>query len=238
MIPDPLHPELVRLDRMYQQTCLAFENGEISAAEARARILNLTYKDPEGRIWCIDTKRSGRRAAFTDEVAGPIVPSTRLILAVPPPASISPASVDPTAVTQISAPNRQIADQVSDSRHRLATVRRQRLQIFAKVAVVVIMLVASLAILFVENEPAATVPVTPISVSTTQAPVIPQAVNIATFSTRGEVPFNIDIEFGRSVRDIPLLVHRRGIPDGVCVLVIGVIHGDESASLADHTSAN
>jgi protein MpaA len=106
------------------------------------------------------------------------------------------------------------------------------MQIFAKVAVVIIMLVASLVIVLTNNQPATTAPSAPITVSTTEAPVIPQAINISTFGTRGEVPFNIDLEFGRSVRDTPLLVHRRGVPDGVSVLVIGVIHGDEQAGVA------
>jgi len=224
--------ELARLDQMYQQTCLAFENGEISAAEARARILNLSYTDPVGRIWRVDTKRSGRRAAFTDEVAGEIVPSTKFILDIPPPAPTPPESDDETVETQISARKLPVADQVSESRRQMATVHRQRVQIFTKVAVVIIMLVASLVIVLTNNQPATTAPSASITVSTTEAPVIPQAINISTFGTRGEVPFNIDLEFGRSVHDRPLLVYRRGAPAGVSVLVIGVIHGDEQAGLA------
>jgi len=45
--------------------------------------------------------------------------------------------------------------------------------------------------------------------------------------TRENSPFNVDIEFGRSVLGEPLIVHRRGVADGVRVLVVGVIHGRE-----------
>lgn len=39
------------------------------------------------------------------------------------------------------------------------------------------------------------------------------------------------IELGHSVESRPILVHRRGEPGGVAVLVIGVIHGNEPAGL-------
>lgn len=232
MILDPLHPELVQLDHLYQQTCLAFENGEISAAEARTRILNLLYTDPEGRIWHIDTKKSGRRAAFTDEVANQITSPPKFILDVPPPTLSHREFDDQTVATQISDPRLPVAAQVSDSRLLTASVRRQRRQIFVKFAVAIIMLVATLIIVLAKNDSTAPVASAPITVASTEVPVIPQAVNIENFSTRGEVPFNTDLEFGRSVRDTPLLVYRRGVPDGVSVLVVGAIHGDEDAGVA------
>lgn len=224
--------ELARLDQMYQQTCLAFENGEISAAEARARILNLSYTDPVGRIWRIDTKRSGRRAAFTDEVTDQITSPTKFVLQVPP-LAISPREFDDqTVAIQVSDLRQTVARQVSDSRLPKASVRRQRRQIFVKVAAVIIMLVASLTIVLAKNDSKAPVASAPITVATTEPTVIPQAVSIENFGTRGEIPFNTDLEFGRSVRDTPLLVYRRGVPDGVSVLVVGAIHGDEDAGVA------
>jgi len=223
--------ELARLDQTYQQTCIAFENGEISAAEARARILNLTYTDPVGRTWRIDTKKSGRRATFTDEVVGQIISPPKFNLDVPPLVQIPLESLDPTVATHRPVPRRLVSEQVFESRRPIATVRRQRMQIFAKVAVVIIMLAASLLIVLADNGPAATSSVTSLAVSTTPAPDIQQAIDIATFVTRGDVPFNVDFEFGRSVRNAPLLVHRRGVSDGVPVLIIGIIHGDEQAGL-------
>lgn len=224
--------ELARLDQTYQQTYIAFENGEISAAEARARILNLAYTDPAGRTWRIDTNKSGRRAAFTDEVSGQITSASKFTLEVPPLAQIPMESLDRTVAIQTPVPRRPISEQVLAPRRQIVTVRRQRVQIFAKVAVVIIMLVASLLIVLADKGPAATSSVTSISVLTTQAPVVSKAIDIATFQTRGEVPFNVDFEFGRSVRDTPLLVYRRGVPDGVSVLVVGAIHGDEDAGVA------
>ncbi len=224
--------ELARLDQMYQQTCLAFENGEISAAEARARILNLSYTDPVGRIWHIDTKRSGRRAAFTDEVADQITSPTKFVLQVPPPTLSTREFSDQTVATQFLDSQRPIGGQVSDSRLLSASLRRQRRQIFVKVAAAIIMLVVTLIIVLAKNDSTAPLALAPIVVATTEPTVIPQAISIQNFATRGEIPFNTDLEFGRSVRDTPLLVYRRGVPDGVSVLVVGAIHGDEDAGVA------
>ncbi|MEO8363420.1 MAG: M14 family zinc carboxypeptidase [Ilumatobacteraceae bacterium] len=229
--------ELAKLDQTYQQTCLAFENGEISSAEARALILNLSYTDPAGRTWRIDTKRSGRRAAFTDEAIGQGVASTKFVLEEPPLAPTQPIRidrdvVDRAAATQTLLPARQVASKVLDSRRQAATVRRVRTQIFVKVAVAAILLIATLLIVVNHNSPATSTSLTTVPSETTLAPQISQAINIDRFATRGEVPYNIDYEFGRSVKGVPLLVHRRGAPDGIPVLVIGVIHGDETAGLA------
>ncbi|MEO5973582.1 MAG: M14 family zinc carboxypeptidase [Ilumatobacteraceae bacterium] len=224
--------ELARLDQTYQQTCVAFENGEISAAEARARILNLTYTDSVGRVWHIDTKKSGRRAAFTDEVAGQIVSPTKFTLDVPPATQVPFESLDLTVATQIPVSQRAVREPLFETHRPVATVRRQRMQIFAKVAVVVIMLVASLLIVLADNGPAATSSVTSLPVAITQTPEIQPAIHISTFLTRGEVPFDKDFVFGRSVRDAPLMVYRRGAPNGIPVLVVGVTHGDEDAGIA------
>jgi protein MpaA len=45
------------------------------------------------------------------------------------------------------------------------------------------------------------------------------------------VPFESEFEIGRSVWGNPITVVRRGDPDGVRVLVIGVIHGNEDAGV-------
>ncbi len=227
----PASAELAHLNQIYQQTCASFDNGELSSAEARSRILNLSYTDPVGRIWRIDTKRSGRHAAFTDEIADQIKQATEYIHDVPPSAPTPPASVDHAVTRPTAAPMRRGVLQVSEFRRQQVTSRRVRTQIAAKSAAVLIMFAAIVVLVLNEDSPAATIPpATP--VTTTQASISPPIANITSFGTTGEVPFDVDIEFGRSVHEVPLLIHRRGVPDGTSILVIGVIHGDEDAGMA------
>ena len=60
----PLPPELERLNRIYIETCKAFDNNEISSETARTTILGLRATDSQGRTWVVDPKKSGRRASF------------------------------------------------------------------------------------------------------------------------------------------------------------------------------
>jgi protein MpaA len=60
----PLPPELERLNRIYIETCEAFDNNEISSETARTTILGLRATDSQGRTWAVDPKKSGRRASF------------------------------------------------------------------------------------------------------------------------------------------------------------------------------
>ena len=60
----PLPPELERLNRIYIETCEAFDNNEISSESARTTILGLRATDSQGRTWAVDPKKSGRRASF------------------------------------------------------------------------------------------------------------------------------------------------------------------------------
>ena len=66
----PLPPELERLNRIYIETCDAFDNNEISAETARTTILGLRATDSQGRTWVVDPKKSGKRASFK-QVATP-----------------------------------------------------------------------------------------------------------------------------------------------------------------------
>ena len=96
----------------------------------------------------------------------------------------------------------------------------------------------------------AAAPTTSVAAATTQAPVTtstsPTTTSTTTTTTSTtttttttttstttttvvEPPGGEVIELGRSVEDRPILVHRRGDPGGVVVLVIGVIHGSEPA---------
>ena len=59
-----LPPELERLNRIYIETCEAFDNNEISAETARTTILGLRATDSQGRTWVVDPKKSGKRASF------------------------------------------------------------------------------------------------------------------------------------------------------------------------------
>ncbi len=57
----PLPPELERLNRIYVETCEAFDRGEITDTDARSKILGLSAIDKYGKNWIIDTKNSTRR---------------------------------------------------------------------------------------------------------------------------------------------------------------------------------
>ena len=46
------------------------------------------------------------------------------------------------------------------------------------------------------------------------------------------VPFDVDVEIGRSVNGVPITVVRRGDPAGTRVLAVGVIHGNEADGVA------
>jgi protein MpaA len=52
------------LNRIYIETCEAFDNNEISSESARTTILGLRAVDSQGRTWVVDPKKSGRRASF------------------------------------------------------------------------------------------------------------------------------------------------------------------------------
>ena len=73
-MPSPsLPPELERLNRIYIETCQAFDNGEISGDEARTAILGLSATDEQGRTWIVDPKKSGRRASFKQADTTPLL---------------------------------------------------------------------------------------------------------------------------------------------------------------------
>jgi protein MpaA len=46
------------------------------------------------------------------------------------------------------------------------------------------------------------------------------------------IPADVEVEIGRSVNGLPITVLRRGDPNGVRVLAVGVIHGNEDAGVA------
>jgi len=70
--------------------------------------------------------------------------------------------------------------------------------------------------------------------TTTQPPTTTTtlAPTLADMATLDDIDVDRPLEIGRSVLGEPLEVIRRGDPNGARVLVVGVIHGDESAGLA------
>jgi protein MpaA len=67
----PLPPELERLNRIYIETCEAFDSNEISSETARTTILGLRATDGQGRTWVVDPKKSGKRASFKQVETAP-----------------------------------------------------------------------------------------------------------------------------------------------------------------------
>ncbi|MEK7295389.1 MAG: hypothetical protein AAB018_02500, partial [Actinomycetota bacterium] len=199
MTVDQLPPGLSRLGQVYEQTCDLFNRGELSATEARERILGLSYTDAEDCTWRIDTKRSGRRAAFISETVDQVEETTEFFDDSPNSDSIPPVSVEYIVTNDAAVSNWGEVDQVSNVRHQQLTDRRIRRQIFIKALGVVVMLVAILFIVIMDDSATTTVADLPIVVTTTGTPISPQNINIASFGTRGDVPFDVDLEFGRSV---------------------------------------
>ncbi|MEO6653108.1 MAG: M14 family zinc carboxypeptidase [Ilumatobacteraceae bacterium] len=69
---------------------------------------------------------------------------------------------------------------------------------------------------------------TPTTVTVTAAPPPPAAAVLDALA----LPFDADVEIGRSVEGRPITVMRRGTASGTAVLVIGVIHGNEADGVA------
>ena len=77
-------------------------------------------------------------------------------------------------------------------------------------------------------------PVTGAPVTTGVPSLTTTSPNSTTSTTSSTLPdvLSDTLDIGRSVEGRPITAVRRGDPDGTVVLVIGVIHGDESAGLA------
>jgi hypothetical protein len=215
-----INPDLAHLDRAYRLICKRFDDGEITASEARAQVNSLVHTDEDGRIWSIDTKHSGRRAAF--------------IFTTPEPA------VDDELLDDVDY---YYDDDEPVIERRQAPVDTRRLVTSVAALGTAIVLIffgvryvisetwsavsgesnASSIVNADSGQPVATVP-------NAVAPSGP-APKIEAYGTRDAVPFNVDIEFGRSVLDQPLIVHRRGEIGAPRALIVGTIHGDEPAGL-------
>ena len=211
------NPDLAYLDRAYQLICRQFDEGEITASEARAQVMSLAHTDDEGRTWRIDTKSSGRRAAFIIETPTPVVDDD--------PADDEYVYDEPRVV------QRQSPVDTKRLLTSVAALGTAVVLIFFGVRFVISETWSAVsgdseASIIVDASPDQSVVTTP-PVTTPAGP----APKLEAYGSRDEVPFNVDIEFGRSVLDQPLLVHRRGVAGAPRALIVGTIHGDEPAGL-------
>ena len=214
------------LDEKYRDICAAYDRGELSATAARNEVTALRYTDTHGHTWKIDTQRSGKRAAFVQHRETP----------APKPLPVAePVRVEPPQAEHIPDVNSETEE--FDDGARLLRLK--------KVAVLATTAAVSIALLVTftgGDETATTSSTTPAITAITTAPVspittIPEDNSVSTpllasFASREAIPNDTEIEFGRSVQNRPLTFIRRGNPNGIRVLVVGVIHGDETAGLA------
>lgn len=242
------------LDQKYQDICAAFDRGEMSSTAARNEVLALRFTDAHGRTWKIDTQRSGKRAAFVQDHSAPGATPTRQ--------RTSPAETPTRSRDSVRDTSRAPADRLPDQRDALReteptgrtdsgrprpsvspaedrddTDQPRQLRV-KEIAFAATTLVAGLALLLgwsggddpsSETSTAPTVTIPMPTFVTTPGIVYPK---LASFGARAAVPNDTEIEFGRSVQGRPLTVVRRGNPNGVRVLVVGCIHGNEYAGVA------
>lgn len=212
------HPDLEHLDRAYRLICKRFDDGEITATEARTQVMSLAHTDEEGRIWRVDTKNSGRRASFVFEL---------------------PTAEDEDEIGLVDEVG--LYEPAPSRRQPPVDTRRLLTSVAALGTAIVLIFVGVRFVISetwsaVEGDSEASVIIdasTQQSVTTLPpitAPTGPPP-KIESYGTRDAVPFNVDIEFGRSVLDQPLIVHRRGVVGAPRALIVGTIHGDEPAGL-------
>ena len=210
--PQQLPPELERLNRIYIETCEAFDAGEISAEMARSTVLGLSATDDQGRTWVIDPKKSGRRASFKQsEGSQPFTTPPQVTQPIPVIETPPVANVENESETDEP-------EEIISRRSFLSDLSGKSIALGVLSAGVVY----EVAKLF-SNESGDS------GTANNTANETSNSTDDATwFNTFGEVPLNTDIEFGRSVQNVPLTFYRRQSGEnGARVLVIGCIHGDE-----------
>jgi hypothetical protein len=217
----PLPPELESLNQIYVATCEAFNKGEVSAEIARSTILGLSFTDESGRIWVVDTKSSGKRAAFkiNSEKFGnrePVIRDEPQHITEP-----IPVVIPQNDVTEDFVSRRNFINDLSVKSAIIGVLGASVLYEGFR------QLRGSESSSDVKSEIKPGEPssnATESEVPTTE--YIPEEPGWSTKVT--EIALNADIEFGRSVDNVPLTFYRRqsGV-NGARVLVIGCIHGDE-----------
>ena len=208
----PLPPELESLNQIYVATCEAFNKGEVSAEIARSTILGLSFTDESGRIWVVDTKSSGKRAAFTcdqpQHITQPI-----------------PVVIPQNDVTENFVSRRNFINELSIKSVLIGVIGAGVFYEGFR------QLRGSDSSSEIKSEIKSNIKPGEPSSNATESEVptseyIPEEPGWSTKVT--EIALNADIEFGRSVDNVPLTFYRRqsGV-NGARVLVIGCIHGDE-----------
>ncbi len=224
------------LDEKYRDICAAYDRGELSATAARNEVTALRYTDTHGHTWKIDTQRSGKRAAFVQHRETPAPKPAPIAEPEPQPLPVvEPVREEPPQAEHIPVVN--IETEEFDDGTRL--LRLKKVAVLATTAAVSIVLLITFT---GGDETATTSSTTPANATATTAPVspiptIPEDNSVSTpllasFASREAIPNDTEIEFGRSVQNRPLTFIRRGNPNGIRVLVVGTIHGDEPAGLA------
>ena len=224
------------LDEKYRDICAAYDRGELSATAARNEVTALRYTDTHGHTWKIDTQRSGKRAAFVQHRETPAPKPVRIAEPEPQPLPVAePVHEEPPQAEHIPVVNNDTEE--FDDGARL--LRLKKVAVLATTAAVSIVLLITFT---GGDETATTSSTTPANTTATTAPVSPiptipednsdSTPLLASFASREAIPNDTEIEFGRSVQNRPLTFIRRGNPNGIRVLVVGVIHGDEPAGLA------
>ena len=224
------------LDEKYRDICAAYDRGELSATAARNEVTALRYTDTHGHTWKIDTQRSGKRAAFVQHRETPVPKPVRIADPEPQPLPVAePVREELPQTEHIQVVNNETEE--FDDGARL--LRLKKIAVLATTAAVSI----ALLITFTGgDETVTTSSTTPANTTDTTAPASPiptipednsdSTPLLASFASREAITNDTEIEFGRSVQNRPLTFIRRGNPNGIRVLVVGVIHGDETAGLA------
>lgn len=224
------------LDEKYREICEAFDRGEMTSVAARNEVVALRYTDAQGYTWKIDTQRSGRRAAFVRHHEAPKPEPVRVVEPVRIAEPVREEALTTDQIPVVSADN-----DVYDDGSRVLRIK--------KIAVLATTAVVSIALLITftgGSDTATTSPTSSVASSTPLSPIptVPNNNNnnngnevavtplLSSFANREAIPNDTEIEFGRSVQNRPLTFIRRGNPNGIRVLVVGVIHGDETAGLA------
>ena len=224
------------LDEKYRDICAAYDRGELSASAARNEVTALRYTDTHGHTWKIDTQRSGKRAAFVQHRETPAPKPVRIVEPEHQPLPVAEPVREELPQTEHIPVVKSETEEFDDGARLL---RLKKIAVLATTAAVSI----ALLITFTGgDETATTSSTTPANTTATTAPVSPiptipednsdSTPLLASFASREAIPNDTEIEFGRSVQNRPLTFIRRGNPNGIRVLVVGVIHGDEPAGLA------
>ena len=222
------------LDEKYREICAAFDRGEMTATAARNEVVALRYTDAHGHTWKIDTQRSSKRAAFVQHRDAP---APKPVSVAEPVRVVEPVREEALTTDQI--PVVSADNDVYDDGSRL--LRIKKIAVLATTAVVSIALLVTFtggSDTATTSSPSSVAGSTPLS----PIPTVPNDNNndneevvtplLSSFASREAIPNDTEIEFGRSVQNRPLTFIRRGNPNGIRVLVVGVIHGDETAGLA------